>query len=370
MISQFIFKTCFALTLLTANSNAFNIRSACIHVPAKFDAEALYSGAIDMHVHALPPAYIEAVNAAGGDPSGFPTPSWSPEFAISEMDELGIAFGVLSLSTPGVPIAGTGQAGRKLARTLNTNLANYSTHPAYAGRFGFFGALPDWRDIDGTIAEIEYLYQNHPSSCLGVGVYTSYGGMTPGNDTFRPIWAALQKHKSLVFLHPGVLDVVPLLLGHGFPQPTLEYPLATTRAAVDLVISGTFRAHPDIDIILPHAGGTLPFIADRVLLGIASPGTQGTSNVTADEAAQDLQRFYLDLAFVTSPAQYDGILDFTSPDKILFGTDSPYRPESGVGDMIRNYETFVRTNVRGSLMAPDVLRCNSLELLAKHSPGD
>ncbi|ETS81654.1 hypothetical protein PFICI_06656 [Pestalotiopsis fici W106-1] len=338
-------------SVVVANSYAFNT-----------------SGRIDTHLHALPPAYIEAVNAAGGDPSGFPTPFWSPEFAISEMDEFGTAFGVLSISTPGVPIAGTGQAGRELARTLNTNLANYSTAPAYDGRFGFFGALPDWRDIDGTIAEIEHLYQHQPS-CVGVGVYSSYGGMTPGNDTFRPIWAALQKHRALVFLHPGVLDVVPMRLGHGFPQPTLEYPLATTRAAVDLVISGTFRAHPDIDVILPHAGGTIPFIADRVLFGIASPATQGTSNVTADEAAEDLKRFYLDLALVTSPAQFNGILDFTSPDKIVFGSDSPYRPESGIADVIRDYETFVKTNVRGSLIAPDVLRSNSLELLAKHSRG-
>ncbi|KAK6204032.1 hypothetical protein LQW54_008493 [Pestalotiopsis sp. IQ-011] len=191
--------------------------------------------------------------------------------------------------------------------------------------------------------------------------------MLPGNATFRPIWEALQRHKVLVLVHPGVLDVSPFLLAHGFPQPTIEYPLATTRAAVDLVLTCTFRAYPDVDIILPHGGETLPFLADRVLVGVGAPGANKTVNVTVGEAKEDMKRFYLDTAIVTSAAQFDGILDFTSPDKILYGSDSPYRPEPGIVEAIEDYDTFVRTNARGSLIAPDVLRCNSLELLAQHS---
>lgn len=324
------------------------------------------SGRIDTHFHALPPVYIDAINAAGGDPSGFPTPPWSPEIAIAEMDDLGISLAVLSISSPGVPIAGTGQAARDLARAININLGNYSEDPSYAGRFAFFGALPDWRDIDGTVAEIEYLYQHQPA-CVGIGFLTSYEDMLAGNATFRPIWEALQRHKALVMMHPGVMDVSPFLLAHGFPQPTIEYPLATTRAAVDLVLTGTFRAHPDVDIILPHGGGTLPFLADRVLIGVGAPSASKTINVTVDEAKEDMKRFYLDMAIVTSAAQFDGLLDFTSPEKILYGSDSPYRSEPGIAEAIEYYDTFVRTNARGSLIASDVLRCNSLELLAKHS---
>lgn len=53
---------------------------------ANFASAAFASDRIDTHFHALPPAYLDAVAAAGGDPSGFSTPDWSIEAAIKPMD--------------------------------------------------------------------------------------------------------------------------------------------------------------------------------------------------------------------------------------------------------------------------------------------
>ncbi len=41
---------------------------------------------IDTHIHALPPAYIKALEAAGGDPSGYPSPDWTLDATIKSMD--------------------------------------------------------------------------------------------------------------------------------------------------------------------------------------------------------------------------------------------------------------------------------------------
>lgn len=51
------------------------------------------AGHIDVHFHALPPAYKAALRAHGGDPSGFPEPEWSPEAAIASMDAVGASLG-------------------------------------------------------------------------------------------------------------------------------------------------------------------------------------------------------------------------------------------------------------------------------------
>ena len=53
----------------------------------------------------------------------------------------------------------------------------------------------------------------------------------------------------------------------------LEFLFDTTRAVVDLVLNGTVARHPDLELIVPHAGATLPMVADRVaafalLLGV------------------------------------------------------------------------------------------------------
>lgn len=102
-----------------------------------------------------------------------------------------------------------------------------------AGKFGFFGVLPDWQDVEGTCAEIDFLFAEQ-RLCSGVGAYTTYGDRLPGHESFGPIWQRLQAHGALVFLHPRGLELQPKFIGGFFPQPIVDYPLATTRAAVDL----------------------------------------------------------------------------------------------------------------------------------------
>lgn len=67
----------------------------------------------------------------------------------------------------------------------------------------------------------------------------------------------------------------------------VDYPQQTTRCAVDLVFRGTITAHPNVKIILSHAGGTLPYLAQRVLLllKIAPEAMLKRSEVTFEQAS-------------------------------------------------------------------------------------
>lgn len=203
---------------------------------------------------------------------------------------------------------------------------------------------------------------------VGVIVYTSYGGKLLGHPDFIPIWTSLQKYKALVFLHPCVLDVTPKYIGPSLPQPIVDYPLATTRTAVDLVLTGRFRATPDVDIILFHAGGTIPFIASRAINALALPEISRHANVDLVQAKSDFARFYYDIALSTSEAQLDGLLDFAQHDHIVFGSDFPYVPQPGIDGVVAAYEKFVATNSRGNEVGPAQLRNNVIRLLEKHNP--
>lgn len=270
------------------------------------------------------------------------------------------------MSSPGVPVAGTGQTARDLARTLNKELGALSSNSTYARRIGFFGVLPDFQDVTGTVAEIEYIF-GQQKLAVGVTIYTSYGGKLLGHPEFAPIWAKLQSYGALVFLHPSVLDVEPLFIGAGIPQPIVDYPLATTRAAVDLVMTGTIRACPNVDIILSHAGGTVPFVGSRAIGSLAIQSVAALASVDLSQAKADFGRFYYDIALSTSSAQLDGLLDFAQSDHILFGSDFPYAPEFGIKAVVAEYENFVSTNVRGSQIRAEVLRKNAVDLLVRHS---
>ncbi|KAH7129272.1 hypothetical protein EDB81DRAFT_889035 [Dactylonectria macrodidyma] len=336
-------------------------------VLARFVSVAL-SSRVDTHFHALPAPYLAAVAAAGGDPSGFPSPAWTIEAALKSMNSIGTSLGIMSVSSPGVGIAGTGDAGRVLARTVNGIFGGYLNNTKCKGKLGFFGALPDFQDVNGTLAEIDYLYKEQNLSA-GVTVFTSYGGKLLGAPEYAPIWKKLNHYKALIFLHPSVLEVTPFFIGPAIPQPIVDYPLATTRAAVDLVMTGTLRACPNIDIILSHVGGTIPFVGSRAINSLALPDIASLSNVTITQAKADFGRFYYDTALSTSAAQLNGLLDFTSPDRILFGSDFPYAPQLAIDATIAGYAKFVATDSRGAKIRPEILRQNSLKLLNKHSQG-
>jgi predicted TIM-barrel fold metal-dependent hydrolase len=220
--------------------------------------------------------------------------------------------------------------------------------------------------VNGTLRELDYLYHEQ-KLCNGVTVYTTYGDKLLGNIQFVPIWQRLQKYKALVFLHPGVLAVAPEFVASSLPQPIIDYPIATTRTAVDLVMTRTLHRFPDVDIILSHAGGTIPFIAERAIGSLAVPEIAKIMGYDMVKAKRDFARFYYDIALSTSDAQLHGLLDFVDSSHILFGSDFPYAPQFAINALLAKYAAFVATDQRGSEVSPARLRENSLKLLNKHA---
>jgi predicted TIM-barrel fold metal-dependent hydrolase len=343
---QFLFLT--ASAVFIHNSNSSSSRSLIL---------------ANTHIHAIPPAYANALTTAGGDPSGYPTPNWSIEGTIESLALVGSRHGVLSISTPGVPIAGTGQAARKLCRELNIYLSNLTN--SYPETISFFGALPDWRDVDGTMAEIDFLFSTQKKAS-GIGFYTSYGNLLPGNPAFKPIWEKLESYRALAFLHPGLMDVNPRFIDGHLPQPIIDYPQATTRAAVDLVFSGVVSNTPNVDIILSHAGGTLPYIAERAWGSLLIPSIRNESHVDSITAMAQFRNFYYDIALSASSTQLNGLLQNTDPSHVLMGTDYPYAESTLINANNAEFLEFAATHPE---ISPAVLSENAKALITKHAPS-
>src|SRR5580700_553701 len=125
---------------------------------------------IDVHQHLVPPFWAEQLPRYGGDPSGWKSPEWSPEAALSFMDENRIATGILSLTAPSV--VGWPEAERRsMARRVNEYGARLAAqHPT---RFGSFATLP-LPDVEGALAEAAHALDVLHAD--GVVVLSSYGG--------------------------------------------------------------------------------------------------------------------------------------------------------------------------------------------------
>jgi 6-methylsalicylate decarboxylase len=232
-------------------------------------------------IHVLTPSYLKALDESGGDPSGWATPSWTLEECVRFSDTIGASFSVLSVTAPGPAILGPTKEGRHLARALNDEVSAICEQRP--GRFGFFASLPDFNDVEGTISEIKHVFEIEKKA-NGVVIMSSYGERLAGDDAFRPIWDELNKHSALVFLHPSHLQIKPEKIGNFLPQPAIDYPLATTRAAMSLLVSGIMTECTEIDVILSHAGGAFPMLAQRGIGCLASPAIAAHSKVNMLQA--------------------------------------------------------------------------------------
>jgi len=311
---------------------------------------------IDTHIHLIPPSFAPALKAAGGDPSGYPLPTFSTSALFSAIEELGVETAVLSLTAPGPAIAGSGPEGRQLARKCNDEAMQIVEEGK--GRFKLFGSTPSWTDVQGTIDEIEYCLRQ--LGCVGIVCMTSYEDRLLGDPLFKPIWDKLDALGAVVFIHPSSVKIFPDQIASILPQPIVDYPQETNRTAVDLVFTGTIREHPHIKPILSHAGGTLPYLADRVSGLGAKMAEAKAPGLSTSSVENDFRRFWLDVAIGTSRVQLIGLLEFTTPDKILYGSDWPYLPLEHGKRYGQQLDAFLETD-EGKSMA-GVTRENAIKL--------
>lgn len=270
---------------------------------------------IDVHAHYVPDGYRAALERAGyAQPDGMPAiPAWSVDEHLAAMDRVGVETSLLSISSPGVHL-GDDAAAVELAREVNE--AGRRAVVDHAGRFGLLASLP-LPDVDAAIAEIAYCCDR--LSVDGFVLLTNVGGTYLGDATFAPVFRALDRRRARVLLHP----TSPPCWEHTSldrPRPMLEFFFETTRTVVDLVLNGTVAQHPDLELIVPHAGATLPLVADRVSMfaRLLAPDV---------DVMRDLGRLHYDLAGFPVPRQLDALLTLTALDHLHYGSDFPFTPE-------------------------------------------
>jgi predicted TIM-barrel fold metal-dependent hydrolase len=113
----------------------------------------------------------------------------------------------------------------------------------------------------------------------------------------------------------------------------IEFPFDSTRAVTNLVISGTLERCPDLRIIVPHAGGTLPFLARRIA-GVAARMNLGGPGGPRDGFITALRRLFYDTAAASGDNSLAALRTLVDSSRILFGSDYPFMPEEITQQMI------------------------------------
>jgi 6-methylsalicylate decarboxylase len=282
---------------------------------------------IDVHQHVVPPFWAEALAVHGGDPSGSAMPKWSPEAAVAFMDSQEIQTGILSLTTPSVE-GWVGDERYRMSRRINDYTADLVAKRP--DRFGHFATLPI-PDIEGSIRELARAFDTLHAD--GVVVHSNYAGAYLGDAAFEALWAELDRRAAVVFVHPTNPPFAP---GAGIARPLVDFPFDTTRAAIQLVLSGVIARYPSVRVILAHAGGFLPYGAHRVaeLAGVFNPGAPRPSEILAS-----FQRFYFETS-LSAGAALPTLQAFAPSGHILFGSDFPYAQASVAAEFTKTLDRY------------------------------
>jgi predicted TIM-barrel fold metal-dependent hydrolase len=283
---------------------------------------------IDVHHHILPPVYLaEARDRLIAQQQGYLPArilNWSPQNALAEMDQNGVATSIVSISTPGIWF-GDAQSARTLARKCNEYAAQLVND--YHGRFGFFASVP-LPDTEGSLMEVAYALDTLKAD--GIILLTSYGDKWPGDPAYVPVFDELNRRKALVYFHPAAPNCCRNLISN-VPPVFTEVPQDTTRAITSLLFSGSFARFRDTRFIFSHAGGTIPMLAGR--LSNYSAEMRDLVSKIPNGIEFELKRLYYDIASSANPPSMAALMKLVPTSQILFGSDYPFVPiaEGAVG---------------------------------------
>jgi 6-methylsalicylate decarboxylase len=316
---------------------------------------------IDVHNHFTSPGWFKELEAANLVPSA--RKGWTPAKTIEAMDKSGTATSLIStgqaggaftperLKQRGVTPAQAAESIRRLAREANEYGAKMATdHP---GRFVLMASLP-MPDLDASLKELEYALDTLKAG--GAFLPTSFVDKYIGDPMFTPLLEELNRRKVTVYTHPTdaacCIGIIPKL-----PPNTIEYGTDTTRMIMSLIVNDAPNKFRDIQWIFSHAGGTMPFLVERIVGSRGQLAETLTNQAEADSKLDQLRRFYYDTAQTANPVAMTALKQVVGVDRIVFGTDFPY------SNMVDHVEGLSRAGSFDTQELEKVYRGNSERFL-------
>ncbi len=217
----------------------------------------------------------------------------------------------------------------RLTRAHNDGCAAIAAeHP---DRFRFLATLP-FPHVEQAVTEA--LRVRELPGFVGYTVPTHFDTQVIDHDAWHPIYKAMNQGPTLALVHPdgfcarGALDDYSM-------EWAIGAPFEDTIAAVRLLCSGLIDRFPQLNWVVPHLGGTLPFLLHRLMwrweLEAELLGTSRREGIRLD-------RLLFDTANST-PMTLQLALETLPKGSLVFGTDFPFvDPEalSRPASMIRN----------------------------------
>jgi aminocarboxymuconate-semialdehyde decarboxylase len=235
---------------------------------------------------------------------------------VAGMDRKGIDISVISVTPVVFFYWLDADAGLAAARLLNDGIARMVA--ARPERLRGMATLP-MQDPDAAIVELERVVREHGFRSVELGCRVR--GELLAEPRFRPVLRRAQELGVFIFTHPYVAGSLPPDLGCYYLGNLAGLPLDTALMAAHLMFSGALDELPDLDIILAHGGGYLPYQIGRLEHGYR---VRKESRASASSSPLKLlRRFYFD-ALTHDADALRFLVAKVGAERVMIGTDAPF----------------------------------------------
>lgn len=272
---------------------------------------------IDVHAHYYPQELVDAlsrIKRMAGYPQMAPAGRVPLDERLDLLAEAGIDLQILC-SGANQPYVDNREEAVAVARLANDLYADVcKAH----GRFAAFATLP-LPHIDAAIDEMGRCLDT--LGMLGVNIGTSVAGRPLDDPLFGPVFAELERRRAVLFLHPQGAGAGPMADAYDMTF-MIGACFEDTITSIRLVMSGITARYPNIRIIVPHLGGTLPFLMQRIEDHTRRMAHSGQPLPVA-KPTEAIRSLYFDTVNNYPPALRCSCEAF-GVDHIMLGSDFPF----------------------------------------------
>ncbi len=288
---------------------------------------------IDCQTHVMPDPYIDVftrnpqspqmvregsdfvVTLVNGRPTARSnTSSYRIDKKLKDMDDAGIDISILSPNIPG-PCMLAPELALEGAQTINNYIAEViQQHP---DRFAGIATLP-WQNVNEAIQEMDRA-QDALGFCAAM-LFSNIGGRPVDDPEFEPVYAHAESKGFPLVIHP----TFPAWGAHIKEYtmiPMVGFQIDSSLALLRLILGGMIERHPGLKIVMPHAGGILPYMIGRIDYQTEVMGRK--SGHISRPPSEYLKEIYLDTCSPSAQA-LQFACEYSGPQRIVLGTDHPW----------------------------------------------
>jgi 6-methylsalicylate decarboxylase len=277
---------------------------------------------IDVHAHQFPARYAELMARHGRQLLAVLTGTTIDE-RIQQMDEAQVDMQVLSPSNL-MPYLDSETDAREAARILNDGYAELTHRLPH--RFKAYVSLP-LPHVEASLREMERGLDELGMAGITFGCSILNRSVT--DREFEPLYQEMNRRSAVLFFHPMVNGICsPLITDFG-----LEGAAGTTIEDAVVVLHMIVRQiphrYPDIKMIVPHLGGLIPMLLNRMDNQVAAMNRD-----LPEKPSMTARRFWYDTVSHGSHAALRCACEAFGPEHLVTGSDYP---------VLLAYESYAKT---------------------------